>query len=136
MVVNFKLCKFENNLKLKNMKEYFLKVSRTKKGDINLNGSYLSVWENDNETILIDKIQQPTEKGWKSNKVIIEHLDIIYQESEVDLIITEECANMLIEKYKDVKVKIWDNAPSYIYETIAERNEVKYGDGVNMEYFK
>jgi hypothetical protein len=36
----------------------------------------------------------------------------------------------------NLKGKVWDNNPHPINESIAERNEVKYGDGVNLEWFK
>jgi hypothetical protein len=89
------------------MKEFFLKVSRTKKGQINLNGAYLSVFDGEIETRLIDRIDHATEKGWRSSKPIFEELEVIYSESEVDLIITENCANRLMAKYQGVKVKEW-----------------------------
>lgn len=83
------------------MKEFFLKLN----SDGSLNGCYLSVWENDKENILISSIQESTKKGWKSSKKIFEKLDIIYKESETDVIITEEFANSLILKYGNIKTK-------------------------------
>ena len=77
------------------MKEYFLKVNN----DGSLNGAYLSVWENEAETVLIRSIQKATPKGWKSTKKIFEDLDILQKESDNDLIISEDCANYLLEKY-------------------------------------
>lgn len=85
------------------MKEYFLKVNN----DGSLNRGYLSVWENDNETILISDIKEATKNGWRSSRAIKEELDIIYQESEVDLIITEDCAMRLIDKYGNVSTKTY-----------------------------
>ena len=91
------------------MKEYFLKLAKpTKQGAaFNLQGAYLSVWDNDIETVLINSIEQATKKGWRSTKPIFENLDIITQESDCDFIITEECANILIAKYRNVKTKIY-----------------------------
>jgi len=89
------------------MKEYFLKVNN----DGSLNGAYLSVWNGDVETVLIKSIKQATNKGWKSSKPIFEDLDIIYKESDCDVIITEDCANMLLEKYGNVETKTY--TPSY-----------------------
>jgi hypothetical protein len=85
------------------MKEYFLKVNK----DGSLNGAYLSVWEGNTETVLIQSIKQSTKKGWKSTKPIYEDLQIINKESDCDLIITEECANMLLDKYGNVQTKTY-----------------------------
>ena len=90
------------------MKEYFLKV----RNDGSLNNGYLSVWENGVETILIRNIRKATKKGWESSKKIFEKLDIIERESVNDLIITEDCANMLIAKYGNVSIKTY-NRPDY-----------------------
>lgn len=90
------------------MKEYFLKVSRTKDGKANLNRAYLSVWINGVESVLINSIKNATKRGWQSNKPIFEELEIIEQESDYDLIITEKCANMLIDKYSNIEVKVYD----------------------------
>lgn len=89
------------------MKEYFLKVNN----DGSLNGAYLSVWEGENETVLIRSIKEATAKGWKSTKKIFENLDILQRESDNDLIISEDCALMLLEKYGNVKTKTY--TPSY-----------------------
>jgi hypothetical protein len=89
------------------MTEYFLKINN----DGSLNRGYLSVWENGKETILISDIKEATKKGWRSSKVIIEHLDIISQESEVDLIITEDCAMKIIDKYGNITTKTY--TPEY-----------------------
>jgi hypothetical protein len=88
------------------MKEYFLKLNN----DGNLNRGYLSVWENNEETILISDIKEATKKGWRSSKTIIEDLDIIYQESEVDLIITEDCAMKIISKYGNITTKSYTSS--------------------------
>lgn len=90
------------------MKEYFLKVSRTKDGKADLNRAYLSVWDNGVETVLINSIKCATKKGWQSNKPILDELEIIEQESDYDLIITENCANILLEKYANIEVKVYD----------------------------
>lgn len=85
------------------MKEYFLKVNNNG----SLNGGYLSVWEDGKETILINSICKPTLKGWKSSSLIYEDLDIIFKESDNDFIITETCANYLLNKYSNVNVKLY-----------------------------
>ena len=85
------------------MKEYFLKVNK----DGSLNGGYLSLWEGKSETVLIRSIKQATKKGWESKKPIFEELQIVNRESDCDLIITEECANMLISKYANVQTKTY-----------------------------
>lgn len=94
---------------MKTNKEYFLKVNN----DGSLNRGYLSVWENGKETILISDIKEATKKGWRSSKAIIEELDIIYQESDVDLIISEVCAMKLIYKYGNVTTKSY-TSPYYV----------------------
>lgn len=109
------------------MKEYFLKVSRTKDGKVNLNKAYLSVWENEVESVLIRSLKQATKNGWQSNKPIFEELDIIKQESEYDLIITEKCANMLIDKYANVQVKVYDAhipkvSPAHVVANFINKN--------------
>jgi hypothetical protein len=91
------------------MKEYFLKINK----DGSLNGAYLSMWEGDVETILIRSIKQRTKKGWESKKLIFEDLQIINRESDCDLIITEDCANMLVEKYANVQTKTY-HSPHYV----------------------
>ena len=90
------------------MQEYFLKVGRTKEGKSDLNRAYLSVWNNGVESVLINSIKHATKKGWQSEKPIFEELEIIDQESDYDLIITENCANMLIDKYAKIDVKVYD----------------------------
>lgn len=91
------------------MKEFFLKVNN----DASLNGAYLSVWENGTETVLIQSIKEATEKGWKSTKKIYEDLDIIEKESDNDLIISEDCANKLLNKYGNVVTKVY-TSPNYV----------------------
>ena len=91
------------------MKEYFLKVNK----DGSLNGAYLSVWEDETEIVLIHSIKQSTEKGWKSTKPIFEDLQIINKENDCDLIITEECASMLMDKYGNVQTKTY-HSPHYV----------------------
>lgn len=96
------------------MKEYFLLAGGIdKNGNIYLNGGRLELHsDNGIDEILIDCFQSATEKGWKSYKKIYEDLDILYSESEQQLIISEECAKRLVEKYSDVKVKIYESAKS------------------------
>lgn len=98
----------------KKMKEYFLMAGGIdKNGNIYLNGGRLELHsENGIDAILVDSFQSATEKGWKSSKKIYEDLDVIYSESEQHLIITEECAKRLIDKYANIKVKIYESAES------------------------
>tara|TARA_R110000822_G_scaffold217754_1_gene352267 strand:- start:538 stop:882 length:345 start_codon:yes stop_codon:yes gene_type:complete len=83
------------------MKEYFLKVNL----DGSLNRCQLSVWHGETESVLIESITRLTAKGWESKKPFFEELDIVYRESDCDLIITDDCANMLINKYGNIKAK-------------------------------
>ena len=83
------------------MKEFFLKVN----DDGSLNNAYLSVWEGDAETVLIQAIKQPTKKGWESKRKIFESVDVLHKENGNDWIISEHSANMLLKKYKDAKTK-------------------------------
>ena len=92
------------------MKEYFLKVANK---DLRINRAYLSVFENDKETTLIEYITPVTKNGWESSKKTYENLDILEKESDYELIITEDCANMLIEKYANVKAKVFNKTPDY-----------------------
>lgn len=96
------------------MKEYFLLAGGTdKNGNIYLNNGRLELHsENGIEETLLECFQLPTEKGWKSSKKIYEDLDILYKEGEHHLIITEECAKRLIDKYSNVKVKVYESAES------------------------
>lgn len=96
------------------MKEYFLLAGGTdKNGQIYLNNGRLELYtENGIEKVLIDNFQEATDKGWKSSKKIYEELDIVYAEAEHQLIITEECAKRLIDKYSNVKVKVYESAES------------------------
>jgi len=100
-LVNLYLLLGIDNLKTNKMKEFFLKVN----DDKSLNGAYLSLWEGDKETVLIQSIQQATKKGWVSKKKIFENVDVLYKESHNDWIISEESADILIKKYGNVKVK-------------------------------
>ena len=91
------------------MKEYFLKVNN----DGSLNGAYLSVWQNGTETILIHSIKEATKKGWQSTTNIFEDLDILQNESDNDLIISEDCALKLLAKYGNVTTKAY-TSPNYV----------------------
>ena len=96
-------------LNFNGMKEFFLKVNNNG----SLNGSYLSVWENDTEKVLIRCIKEATKNGWTSAKNIFEDLDVIKKESDNDFINTEECANKLLAKYGNVTTKIY-TSPDYV----------------------
>jgi hypothetical protein len=92
------------------MKEYFLLAGGIdKNGEIFLNGGRLELHsENGIQEILVDNFQTATNNGWKSSKKIYENLDIVYSESSCQLIISEECAKRLIDKYSNVKVKLYE----------------------------
>jgi hypothetical protein len=92
------------------MKEYFLKVVNN---DGSLNGAYLSVWENETEKVLIESIKEATFKGWKSTKKIFDNIDILQRESDNDLIISEESALRLVDKYGSVSTKTY-TSPNYV----------------------
>lgn len=81
------------------MKEYFLKVRD--------NGSlvYLSIFEDNKETILIEKFKEATKKGWESKKPIFESIEILFKESDNDLIISEASAMYLFNKYSNILTK-------------------------------
>jgi hypothetical protein len=85
------------------MKEYFLKAQ----SDLNLNGGYLSVFENNIETVLISEIKVATRKGWKSKKPIFEKIEILFKESETDFIISEKSAFNLLDKYQGINTKVF-----------------------------
>lgn len=85
------------------MREYFLKA----KNNLDLNGAYLSLFENDKETILIRSIKQTTKKGWQSQKPIFEEIEILYKESDTEFIISEKSAINLINKYKGIETKVF-----------------------------
>lgn len=112
--------------------EYFIKTN----SDLSINNGYLSIYVDDKETILIESFKFPTKKGWLSTKKIFEDLDIIYSESDCDHVISKKCALKLVDKYKGVNVKIWSSIEEPIYESISERNEIKYSDGVSMNGVK
>ena len=100
------------------MIEYYLMINP----DGSLNNGKLSVFVDGAETVLIEPIVAATKKGWESTKKIFEELDIIEEETDCDLIITESCAKMLLAKYGDVKVKRFET-----YES-KKRRERAVGD--------
>jgi hypothetical protein len=110
-------------------------VYYTKKdGQIDINNSKLFI--GDNEYL----IQHLTKGGYFSKSVLLPFFE--YQETtdgeggQQCLFITDEVAEMIVKSNCNFKGKVWDNNPMPIYESIAERNEIKYGDGVNLEWFK
>lgn len=52
------------------------------------------------------------------------------------LFITDEVAETIVKSNCNLKGKVWGNNTHPIHESIVERNEVKYGDGVNLGWFK
>ena len=110
-------------------------VYYTKKGgQIDINNSKLFI--GDDEYL----IQHLTKGGYFSKSPLLPFFE--YQETtdgeggQECLFITDEVAEMIVKSNCNLKGKVWDNNPQPIYESIAERNEVKYGDGVNLEWFK
>jgi hypothetical protein len=103
-------------------------------GQIDINNSKLFI--GDNEYL----IQHLTKGGYFSKSVLLPFFE--YKETtdgeggQQCLFITDEVAEMIVKSNCNLKGKVWDNNPTPIYESIAERNEVKYGDGVNLEWFK
>ncbi len=90
------------------MIEYFLKLyvdGQDKDEALDINRAYLSVYMDGHETVLIEKILQPTPKGWALQKPLMEELEIVDIESDLDLIISEKSAKMLMAKYADLNVK-------------------------------
>lgn len=85
------------------MKEYILDINRE---DPNLNGAKLELWDENGETTLVKSFTQLTDGGYASKKPFYEDLDIIkWEDPNWGAIITEECANRLIEKYANVNAK-------------------------------
>lgn len=107
---------------------------KKKDGIIDINNSKLFI--GDNEYL----IQHLTKGGYFSKSALVPFFE--YQETtdgeggQMCLSITDEVAETIVKSYCNLKGKVWDNNPQPIYESIAERNRVKYGDGVNLEWFK
>jgi hypothetical protein len=101
-------------------------------GQIDLNNSKLFIG---NDEYLI---QHLTEKGYFSKSLLLPFFE--YQEiiecGQNCLAITDEVAKMIIESNCNLKGKIWNDGPTPIYESVEERIQNKYGDGVNLEWFK
>ena len=103
-------------------------------GQIDINNSKLFI--GDNEYL----IQHLTKGGYFSKSALLPFFE--YQETtdgeggQECLFISDEVAEMIVKSNCNLKGKVWDNNSTPIYESIAERNEVKYGDGVNIEWFK
>jgi hypothetical protein len=105
---------------------------KKKDGQIDVNNSKLFI--GDNEYL----IQHLTKGGYFSKSALLPFFE--FQETtecgQDCLFITDEVAEMIVKSNCNLKGKAWDNNPQPICESIAERNEVKYGDGVNLEWFK
>lgn len=79
----------------------------TKKGEININKCSLV----NEEGQLIVKFMHLTDKGYLSNKPLIIHFDYFINEDN-ELVVTDETATMLIEKYKGLEYKTFETAAS------------------------
>jgi len=105
---------------------------KKKNDQIDINNSKLFI--GDKEYL----IQHLTKGGYFSKSPLLPFFE--YKETtecgQQCLFITDEVAEMIVKSNCNIKGKIWDNNPQPIYETIAERNEVKYGNGINLEWFK
>jgi len=124
------ICTFEStNKKTKDMNSVILYYKK-KDGIIDINNSKLFI--GDNEYL----IQHLTKGGYFSKSALLPFFE--YEETtdgeggQMCLFITDEVAETIVKSYCNLKGKVWDNNPQPIYESIAERNEVKYGDGVNL----
>jgi len=105
---------------------------KKKDGQIDINNSKLFIGDNEH------LIQHLTKGGYFSKSALLPFFE--YQETteggQECLFITDEVAESIVKSNCNLKGKFWDNNPQPIYESIAERNEVKYGDGVNMGWLK
>jgi hypothetical protein len=107
---------------------------KKKDGQIDINNALLFI--GDNEYL----IQHLTKGGYFSKSALLPFFD--FQETtdgeggQKCLFITDEVAELIVKSNCNLKGKVWDNNSQPICETIAERNEVRYGDGVNLEWFK
>jgi len=103
-------------------------------GKIDINNSKLFI--GDNEYL----IQHLTNGGYFSKSALLPWFE--YRETtdgdvgQECLYITDDVAEMIVKSNCNLKGKIWENNPQPIHESISERNEVKYGDGVNLQWFK
>ena len=105
-----------------------------KNNEININNSKLFIGDAEYT------IQHLTKGGYFSKLPLLPFFN--YKETtdgeggQKCLLITDEVAEMILKSNCNLKGKVWDNNPHPIYESIAERNEVKYGDGVMMDGVK
>jgi hypothetical protein len=107
---------------------------KKKDSQIDINNAYLCM--GNNEYV----IQHLTKGGYFSKAALLPFFE--YQETtdgeggQQCLFITDEVAEMIAKTNCNLKGKVWDNSQNSIYESIVERNEIKYGDGVNINWFK
>ena len=101
-------------------------------GQIDINNSKLFI--GDNEYL----IQHITKGGYFSKSALLPFFE--YEETtecgQKCLFVTDEVAELIVKSNCNLKGKEWHCNTSSIHESIAERNEIKYGDGVNLEWFK
>lgn len=107
---------------------------KKKDGKIDINNSKLFIGDNEYT------IQHLTKGGYFSKSPLEPFFN--YEETtdgeggQQCLFVTDDVAESILKSNCNLKGKVWNNTQIPIYESIAERNEVKYGDGVNIEWFK
>ena len=101
---------------------------------ININNAKLFIGNNEY------LIQHLTKGGYFSKSSLVPFFE--YQETtdgeggQKCLFITDEVAEMILKSNCNLNGKVWNNNIEPIYESINERNEVKYQNGVSMEMVK
>ena len=85
-------------------------------------------------------IQHLTEGGYFSKSALPTFFE--YEETtdgeggQECLFVSDEVAGMILQSNCNKKGRVWGGNDAPVYESIAERNEVKYGNGVSMECVK
>jgi hypothetical protein len=98
-----------------------------KDGQININGAKLFIGDKEYT------IQHLTKSGYFSKAALLPFFE--YQETtdgeggQECLFITDEVAEVIAKSNCDLKGKLWDNKPQSIFESLDERNQIKYGKG-------
>lgn len=86
---------------------YIPSYQTTKKGEIDINKRSLV----NEEGQLIIRFLHLTEKGYLSSKPLIVHFDFTINEDN-ELVISDETAALLIDKYKGIEYKTFETAAS------------------------
>jgi hypothetical protein len=102
-----------------------------KNGQIDINNSRLFIGSDEY------RIQHLTKGGYFSKSALVPFFEFVEttESGQQCLSITDEVAQMIVKSNCNLKGKIWDNKMP-VYESISQRNNDKYGDGVNLEWFK